>query len=150
MQLAGKISVQAPIQRVWDMLLEPETLQACIPGIEKIERLDEKHYAIVIMQKVGPLPLRFKMRATLTRVEAPTHLEIEGQRADMGKADQAVHKVRIDLRETAGNAVEISYTVDATIAGTLAMFGERIMQAKAKKVEAEIAKALQEKLNNRV
>jgi len=149
MVLAGKIRVQAPIQRVWDVLLEPETLQACVPGAEKIERLDDKNYTIVIMQKVGPIKVRFKIKATLTMVEAPTHLEIEGQRADMGKADQVVHKVRIDLQETTGNVVEISYSADAHIAGTLAMFGERIMQAKAKKVEAEIAKSLQERLDNR-
>jgi carbon monoxide dehydrogenase subunit G len=124
-------------------------LQACVPGIETIERLDEKHYTIVIMQKVGPITVRFKMKATLTRVEAPTHLELEGQREDMGKANHVVFKVRIDLRETAGNVVEISYTVDANIAGTLAIFGDRIIQAKAKKVEAEMAKALQERLNNR-
>jgi hypothetical protein len=149
MVVTGQIRVQAPLQRVWDMLLEPETLQACVPGIEKIERLDEKHYAIVIMQKIGPLPLRFKIKATLTKVEAPTHLEIEGQRADIEKADQAVHKVRIDLRETTGGVVEISYSADATIAGKLAMFGERIMQVKAKKVEAEFAEALQARLDNR-
>ncbi|MCJ7664806.1 MAG: SRPBCC family protein [Desulfobacterales bacterium] len=149
MVLAGRISVQAPIQQLWDMLLEPETMQACLPDIEKIERLNAKQYIIVIMQKVGPLTVRFKVKATLTRVEAPTHLEIEGQRADMGRANQVVFKARIDLRETAGNAAEISYTVDANIAGTLAMFGERMMQAKAKKAEAEIAKALQERLNSR-
>jgi carbon monoxide dehydrogenase subunit G len=147
--LVGRISVQAPIQQLWDMLLEPETLQACLPGAEKIERLDEKHYTIVIMQKVGPINVRFKIKATLTRVEVPTHLELEGQREDMGKAGQVVFKARIGLQETAGNAVEISYAVDANIAGTLAMFGERIIQAKAKKVEAEIAKALQERLDNR-
>lgn len=149
MVLAGKIRVQAPIKRVWDMLLEPETLQACLSGIEKIERLDEKHYAIVIMQKIGPLPLRFKIKATLTKVEAPTHLELEGHREAKGKVGQAAHKVHIDLRETAGNAVEISYTVDANIAGTPLAFGDGIVRAKAKKVEAEFAKVLQQRLDNR-
>jgi carbon monoxide dehydrogenase subunit G len=146
---AGKISVQAPILRVWDMLLEPETLQACLPGIEKIERLDERNYAIVIAQKVGPLTVRFQIKATLTKFETPLHLEIEGQRLDTGKADHLIHKARIDLKEAAGGAVEISYTVDANIGGTLAILGERIMQAKAKKVEADFAKALQQRLNNR-
>jgi len=145
---AGQIKVQAPIQRVWDILLEPETLQACLPGIEKIERLDEKHYAIVLMQKVGPIKVRFKIKATLTKVEAPLHLEIEGQRLDTGKADHLIHKARIDLKEAAAGAVEISYTVDANIGGTLAILGEGIIQAKAKKVEAEIAKALQERLDS--
>jgi carbon monoxide dehydrogenase subunit G len=150
MLLAGKIRVQAPIQQVWDTLLEPETLQACLPGIEKVERLDEKHYAIVFMQKIGPLPLRFKIKATLTRVEPPLHLEIEGQRAETLKAGEARHKARIDLRETVDGFVEISYTADANMGGTLAIFGEGILQAKTKKIESEIAQALQQKLNGRV
>jgi carbon monoxide dehydrogenase subunit G len=149
MVVTGQIRVQAPLQRVWEMLLEPETLQACLPGIEKIERLDEKHYAIVFMQKVGPLPLRFKIKATLTKVEAPTHLELEGYREAKGKVGQAAHKVHIDLRETAGNAVEISYTVDANIAGTPLAFGDGIVRAKAKKLEAEFAKVLQEILDKK-
>lgn len=124
------------------------TLQACLPGIEKIERLDERNYAIVVVQKVGPLAVRFKIKATLIKVEAPLHLEIEGQRADTKKAGEAIHKIRLDLLETAGGFVEISYTADANIGGTLATFGERIMRAKAKKVEADFAKALQERLNN--
>jgi len=149
MIVAGKITVQAAIQTVWTMLLEPETLLACIPGAEQIERLDERHYHVVIKQKVGPLTARFQMRATLTRVEAPTHLELEGEGADMGKGGHIVHTTRIDLRETAGGAVEISYTIDAHIGGTLALFGDRIMEAKAKKVEAEFTEALQKRLNNR-
>jgi carbon monoxide dehydrogenase subunit G len=149
MIVAGTIRVQAPIQRVWEMLLEPETLQACLPGIEKIERPDERNYTIVIAQKVGPMTVRFQIEATLTRVEAPLHLEIAGQRADTVKAGEVIHKARIDLREIAGNAVEISYAVDANIAGTLAIFGDRIIRAKAKKVEAGFVKALQQRLDNR-
>ena len=68
----------------------------------------------------------------------------------MGKAGRIVHKTRIDLREAAGDVVEISYRIDAHIEGTLALFGDRIMQAKAKKVEAEFAEALQERLSSRV
>jgi carbon monoxide dehydrogenase subunit G len=149
MILAGKIRVQAPIKRVWDMLLEPETLQACLPGIEKIERLDEMNYTITIVQKVGPITVRFQIKAMLTKVEAPLHLEIEGQRVDIGKAEQLVRKVRVDLRETAGGAVEISYTTDVNIAGTMAILGDRIIQAKARKVEAEFAKVLQQRLDKR-
>jgi carbon monoxide dehydrogenase subunit G len=149
MVVTGKIRVQAPIKRVWDTLLEPETLQACLSGIERIERLDERNYTIIIAQKVGPLTARFKMKATLTRVEAPTHLELEGQREDIGNADRVVHKVRIDLHEIPGNCVEISYATDANIGGALAIFADRIIQAKVKKIEAEFTNALQKRLDSR-
>ncbi len=149
MVVTGQIRVQAPLQRVWETLLEPETLQACLPGVEKIERLDERNYTIVLMQKIGPLAVRFKIKATLTKVEAPTHLELEGHREAKGKVGQAVHKVHIDLRETAGNAVEISYTVDANMGGTPLAFGDGIVRSKAKKLEAEFAKTLQEILDKK-
>jgi carbon monoxide dehydrogenase subunit G len=147
MLLTGKIRVQAPIQRVWDMLLEPGTLQACLSGIEKVERLDERNYTITIAQKIGPLPIRFQIKAILTRIEAPHHLEIEGYR--LGTVDHRSHMARIDLRETASNAAEISYAVEANIGGALAIFGDRIIQTKAKKAEAEIARVLQQRLDNR-
>jgi carbon monoxide dehydrogenase subunit G len=42
--------------------------------------------------------------------------------------------------------VEISYRCDASIVGKLAMFGDRILRAKAKKLEKEFTEALKEKL----
>lgn len=148
MILEGKFTVKAPIQKLWDMLLEPETLQACVPGAEKIERLDEKTYDVLLQQKVGPIKVRFKMKALLTKVEPPTHLEMEGEGEDIGKAGHVVQKTSIDLKETDGGEVEISYKTDANIVGKLAMFGDRIMRAKAKKVEEEFTGALQEKLKS--
>ena len=146
MILEGKFTLKAPIQKLWDTLLEPETLHACLPGAEKIERLDEKTYDCVVKQKVGPISVRFKFKNILTKIEAPKHLEMEGQGEDIGKAGRFVQKTSIDLTETEGGDVEISYRTDANIVGKLAMFGDRIMKAKAKKVEEEFTTALQERL----
>lgn len=148
MILEGKFTLKAPIQKLWDTLLEPETLRACLPGAEKIERLDEKTYDCVVKQKVGPISVRFKFKNILTNIEAPTHLEMQGEGEDIGKAGHFVQKTSIDLKETEGGEVEISYRTDANIVGKLAMFGDRIMRAKAKKVEQEFTKALQEKLKS--
>jgi carbon monoxide dehydrogenase subunit G len=50
------------------------------------------------------------------------------------------------LGGTSGGEVEISYRTDVEIVGKLAMFGDWIMRAKAKKVQEEFTTALQEKL----
>jgi carbon monoxide dehydrogenase subunit G len=42
--------------------------------------------------------------------------------------------------------VEVAYKSEVNIVGKLAMFGDRIMRAKAKKVEEEFTRALQERL----
>jgi len=127
-------------------LLEPETLLSCIPGAEKIERVDENTYDCVVKQKVGPISVKFKFKSVLTKKEPPHHMEFEGEGEDIAKAGHFVQKSSVDLKELPGGEVEISYRTDVNIVGKLAMFGDRIMKAKAKKVEEEFTKALQERL----
>ena len=71
---------------------------------------------------------------------------MEGEGEDIGKAGRFVQRTNIDLKELEGGDVEISYKCDANIVGKLAMFGDRIMKAKAKKVEKEFTENLREKL----
>lgn len=144
MILEGKFRVKTPIERLWNILLKPETLQACIPGAEKIERLDEKTYDCDIKQKVGPISVRFKFKTVLTRMEPPNRMEMEGKGEDIGKAGHFTQKTSIDLKDIGQGEVEISYRSDASIVGKLAMFGDRILKAKAKKVEAEFTEKLKD------
>jgi len=148
MILEGKFTINAPIQELWDTMLKPETLRACIPGAEKIEQIDEKTYDCIVKQKVGPISVRFKFKIVLTKVDAPTHAEMEGEGEDIGKAGRFVQRTNIDLKEIESGEVEVSYRCDANIVGKLAMFGDRILRAKAKKLEKEFTEALREKLKS--
>ena len=148
MLMEGKFILVSPIQKVWDNLLDPDTLLSCIPGAEKINRIDEKTYDCLIKQKVGPISVKFKFKSTITKSEPPKHLEVEGEGEDIGKAGHVMQKSVVDLREISENEVEVSYRSDVTIVGKLAMFGDRIMKAKAKKVEEEFTLALQERLKS--
>ncbi|UCC40881.1 MAG: hypothetical protein JSV96_05440 [Candidatus Aminicenantes bacterium] len=148
MIIEGSIMLKAPIEKLWDTLLEPETLRECIPGAEKIERIDENTYDCVVKQKVGPISVTFRFKNTLTRIEPPIHLEMEGEGVDIGKAGRFVQKTSIDLKDNERGEVEVSYKCNASIVGKLAMFGDRILKAKAKKVEKEFTTALQKKLES--
>jgi carbon monoxide dehydrogenase subunit G len=146
--IEGSVILKAPIEKLWDTLLEPDTLRECIPGAEKIERVDENTYDCVVKQKVGPISVTFRFKTILTKIEPPTHLEMEGEGVDIGKAGRFVQKTSIDLKENERGEVEVSYKCNASIVGKLAMFGDRIMKAKAKKVEKEFTAALQKKLES--
>jgi hypothetical protein len=146
--IEGKFNLKVPIQKLWDTLLDPETLRACLPGAEKIEQLDEKTFDCVVRQKVGPISVRFKFKTKLVKVEPPTHIEMEGEGEDIGKAGRFVQRTSIDLREKEGGEVELSYSCKANIVGKLAIFGDRILKGKAKKVEEEFTSALREKLRS--
>jgi carbon monoxide dehydrogenase subunit G len=148
MIIEGKFTVKAPIQKLWDMLLEPETLGACVPGAEKIEKIDDKTYDAVVKQKVGPIKVKLSFRNVLTKLEPPTHLEVEGEGEDVTKLGHMKQKTVVDFKEVGGGEVEVAYKSDVAIVGKMAMFGDRIMRAKAKDVEKEFTEKLQEKLKS--
>jgi carbon monoxide dehydrogenase subunit G len=80
-------------------------------------------------------------------MEPPTHIEIEGEGEDLGRAGHFVQRSVVDLREVSDDEVEVSYRSNVEIVGKLAMFGDWIMKVKAKKVEEDFTKALQERLS---
>jgi hypothetical protein len=146
-QLEGRFTLKAPIQKLWDALLEPGTLASCIPGAEKIERVDERTYDCVVKQKVGPISVKFQFKNVITKAEPPTRLEMEGEGHDMiAKAGRFVQRSVVDLKETPDGQVEVVYRTDVNIVGKLAMFGDRVMRAKAKQTEEAFTSALREKL----
>ena len=148
MQIEGKFAVRAPIQKVWDAILEPATLGSCVPGAEKVEKIDEKTYDAVVTQKVGPIKVTLKFRNFLTKVEAPNHLEFEGAGEDINRLGHFKQKTAVDIKETRDGAVEVAYTANVNIVGKLAMFGDKFMKSKAKDVEKEFTYNLQEKLKS--
>ena len=149
MLMEGKFTLKAPIQEVWDFLLEPGTLASCVPGAEKMEAIDDKTYESIVKQKVGPISVRLKFTTVITETKPPTYLKAIGRGGDVGKAGTFNQETIVNLKAISKDEVEVSYSSNVSIVGRLATFGERIMRAKAKSVSEQFTKNLQEKLESR-
>lgn len=150
MLIEGKFTLKAPIKEVWDFLLKPETLAACIPGAEDVKAIDDKNYEATVKQSVGPISVKFNFTTTLVEVVPPKHVKAVGKGTALGGMGTFTHEMTVDLNEVSKNEVEIAYKTNVSIVGRLATFGERIMRAKADKVGEEFTRNLQEKLKSRV
>jgi len=148
--IEGKFTLKAPIQQVWDFLLEPGTLASCIPGAEKMEAIDDKTYEGVVKQRVGPISIKLKFTQTLTEIDPPKHVKAVGRGADITKAGTFSQETIVDLKEIAKDEVEVAYSSNVSMVGRIATFGERIMRAKVNKVGEEFTRNLQEKLKSRI
>ena len=150
MLIEGKFTMKAPIQKVWDFLLAPDTLVSCIPGAEKMEPVDDKTWEGIVKQKVGPISVKLNFIQTMSEVTPPKHLKAVGKGSAMGGAGTFTQETIVDMKEIAGGEVEIAYSSKVNIVGRLATFGERIMRAKVKKVGEEFTSNLQKKLESQV
>jgi carbon monoxide dehydrogenase subunit G len=151
MKFDGKMTVQSKVslQKMWDTLInDPESLRAVIPGGEKVEKVDDKTFNVVLKQGIGPVKFKFNMRAVMVKVTPPTFAEIEGEGHDVTKLGNFKMKMELNLKDLGSNRFDIAYVVNATVGGKLGAFGDRILNAKAKSMEKDLVANLNEVLRN--
>jgi carbon monoxide dehydrogenase subunit G len=150
MLIEGKFTLQAPIEQVWDFLLDPETLITCIPGAEKMEAIDDRTYESVVKQKVGPISVTFRFTTNLVEMDPPRYLKATGTGEEVHKAGTFSQRTTVNLTQVSENNVEVSYSSNVSLVGRLATFGERIMRAKAKEMGEEVTKNFEERLKSQI
>ena len=138
--------MNAPLQRVWQFIINPELIGNCVPGCEKIEAIDARTYAATVKAGVGPIKVRFKITTSLTQIDEPKHIRMEAKGADMGKAGSFNQSSDVYLREVSDSETEVAYSSSVTVVGRIALFGDRIMRAQAKKIGEEFIQALKKKI----
>ncbi|HEX5886232.1 MAG TPA: SRPBCC domain-containing protein, partial [Pyrinomonadaceae bacterium] len=65
-KIEERFEVQAPVERVWKYLIDPQSVVQCLPGAELLEQQDEHNFLGAIKVKVGPLAMSYKGRAKFT------------------------------------------------------------------------------------
>ena len=133
MQLTQTRIINAPRERVWQALNDPQTLKACVPGCEGFEPDGENAYRATVMAKVGPVSARFNGRLSLADIDPPSGytLKFEGQG---GAAGFANGNARVSLASTPDAQTSLSYTVQAQVGGKLAQIGNRLVDGAAAKL----------------
>ena len=152
MIIEGKFSVTAPIKKLWDTLFgDVKGVAACMPGVENLDVVDDKTFNLTMKQKVGIFNVTMKGPLLLTTVQAPTHLDLAGEFADITKLGQIKSKITLDLAEKNPD-VELSYKLDVSISGKMSALGvaDRFMKTKGAQIEKEFIANLKEFIAKRV
>ncbi len=71
MQIVDSFVVNAPQEKVWDLLFNIPRLSRCVPGLQSIEVVDDKTYRGKVVVKVGPIKAEFSATGTLREVAVP-------------------------------------------------------------------------------
>ena len=129
MKLEGTHQLEAARERVYQSLVNPEVLQRCIPGCERLERTGENTFAATIRTGVGSIKGVFEGKVQLENLREPEHFRIvvEGKGAPgflKGSGD-------LDLAQEE-NTTKVTYSGDVQVGGTIASVGQRMIQGAAK------------------
>ena len=132
MVMTGEVQLPASREAVWAKLNDAETLKACIPGCEELNKTSDTEFTAVAVTKIGPVKARFKGKVHLTDLDPPNGYKISGE-GDGGVAGFATGGATVKLEPKDGGTLLI-YTVEAQIGGKLAQLGQRLVNGAAKKL----------------
>jgi carbon monoxide dehydrogenase subunit G len=128
-----KALLAAPIDRVWDLMLDPNVMAGCMPGTESVEVVSEVEYVAVLKVKISCLSARFKLKTTIVEKKPPTYLRFEGTGEDKSVGSALKQTTEVFLAGE-GSATSILVQTRADVLGRLGSFGLSIMKTKAERM----------------
>jgi len=133
MNYQGTQTLDHPVQRVWDALLDPAVLRESIAGCESFERTSDNEFASKVKVSIGPVSARFASTMTLADMAAPHALTLnfsgQGGVAGFGKG-----QARVTLSELNPAQTQLNWQADAQVGGKLAQLGSRLIEGSVRKM----------------
>jgi carbon monoxide dehydrogenase subunit G len=142
MQLSGDHTFDAPRERVWQFMLDPEVLKSCLPGCEKLEETGEDEYVATMTIGIAMIKGRYEGRVKISDKNEPASYKmlVEGT----GPQGQLSGDGTIELEERDGGT-HVVWSGDANVRGTLARVGSRVMQPAARMIVGQFFSCLEKK-----
>jgi len=140
LKIEGSHKIDAPRERVFAALVNPQVLQKCIPGCEQMEKTGDNQYKAKLTAGVGPVKGVFTATVSLEDIVAPEHykLVVEGK----GQPGFVKGTGELNLKDE-GGATEIQYIGDVNVGGLIASVGQRMIQSTANLLAGRFFKSLE-------
>ena len=134
MKIEGTHELQAQRDRVFESLINPEVLQRCIPGCERLEKTGENAYSTTLRAGVGSIKGTFTGNVRLEDLRPPQHFKmlVDGK----GQPGFLKGSGELDFTERDGATV-VAYIGDVQVGGTIASVGQRMLQGAVKMMASQ-------------
>ncbi len=126
MLLKGDVIIQAPRKKVWDFLTDPNQIGQCVPGVEKIETIEEmKRYHGVVSVGLGSVKARFSGEVEILELDEPNRAKLKAHGTATGSAADAISEM--SLSDGPDGSTLVHWTADVNVSGQLTSLVSRLM-----------------------
>ena len=141
MKLSGSYEFNAPPEKVWQTLTDPESLSSCIPGCEKMESLGNDEYTATVTIAMGPIRSKFEAKVKMIDMKPyeSYSLVIEGN----GPSGFVRGESQIKLTAKNGKTI-VDVESDTSSGGLLARVGQRMIESFARNMMDRFFTCLQQ------
>jgi carbon monoxide dehydrogenase subunit G len=135
MKFTGDATLNAPVERVWDALLDPTVLVRTIPGCERLEATGENAYAMTVTAGVAAIKGTYAGSCELSDLQPGSSLVMKLQGA--GAPGTIGADVDVAFADNGDGTTRISYDADAVVGGMVGGVGQRMLTSVSRRMAGE-------------
>lgn len=143
MKIENTFAVDAPVERVWETLMDVERVTSCVPGAAVLAQLSDDAYQVGMKVRLGPVAMQYRGQVeVLERDEAGRRAVMRGRAKETRGQGTADATVELRLTEADG-ATRGTVEADVKLSGRAAAMGQGVIGDVAEAMVGQFASNLQ-------
>ena len=139
MDFSNEFEVQAPLETVWNAMLDVEQVAPCVPGATVLEQTGDDAYKVGIKVKVGPVTMNYRGSVEIVERDADAHRAVMTAKAREARGQgTATARVTMDLAES-GPGTTGTIATHLKLSGKAAAMGAGVVQEVSAKITDQFA-----------
>jgi carbon monoxide dehydrogenase subunit G len=125
MKLEGSYPFEAPVERVWDLLMDTTAIAACLPGCRELRDLGEDRYQAELVIVVAAITGNYGATVGIEDKLPPSSYRLVVQGSGRSGFVKGLAVVTLQAT-TAGTTVNVDANAD--VGGAIARVGQRLLE----------------------
>ena len=143
MKVSGTSILNAPRERMWQLLNDPAFLKLCLPGCESLEALGPDQYQATLTVGIAAVKGKYTGTVTLSEKEPPQRFTMQVQGKGPGGFMQGTGV--LELAEDP-QGTQVTYQGDVQVGGPIASVGQRLLEGATKMLVGQFFTAVNKQL----
>ncbi len=138
--------VEAPLDAVWRLMMDPHQIVTCLPGAQLDEAVDAQTFLGSVKVRVGAVTTTYKGRVRFAELDEQAHavrIVAEGRETGGGMAKGAMSG---RLRALAPGETEVVAEATIDLTGRIMQVGRGMIQGVSQQLFQQFVRAIQERL----
>jgi carbon monoxide dehydrogenase subunit G len=146
MEFQNEFDVKAPLDQVWDTMLDMQRVAPCVPGAEVLERTGDDAYKVGIKVKVGPVSMQYRGEVEITDKDPSSHVAQMTAKAREARGQGTANaNVRMALSGN-GDLTHGTINTEVQLSGRAAAMGQGVIKDVSARIVDQFAANLAEML----
>ncbi len=147
MKFSQRVMVPVARKPLWDFLMDIPKVAQSLPGVEKVDQIDNDTYEGTLKVRVGPISLTLQGKIIMEQRDHENYRATMRAEASDRRAAGAVRgKTSMELKEISATETELLVETDVNILGKIGEFGQPIIRKKSEGMLKEFVENIKKQL----